>query len=61
MNAAELEIALHRRDAESYHVDLRFHLPASDADVRPAAREPGTAAPGPGRAAGRRRPSGPRP
>jgi hypothetical protein len=39
MTAAELEIALHRRDAESYHVDLRFHQPGSDADVRLANRE----------------------
>ena len=36
MNAVELEIALHRRDAESYNVDLRFVQPESDADVRPA-------------------------
>lgn len=39
MTTAELEIALHRRDAESYYVDLRFHQPGSDADVRPAYRD----------------------
>lgn len=38
MTAAELEIALHRRDAGSYHVDLRFRQPDSDADVRPSGK-----------------------
>ena len=38
-NAAELEISLHRRDADRYRVDLRFHQPDSEADVRPAAQE----------------------
>lgn len=36
MTTAELEIAIHRRDAESYNVDLRFVHPESDGDVRPA-------------------------
>lgn len=36
MMTAELEIAIHRRDTESYNVDLRFVHPESDSDVRPA-------------------------
>ncbi|MEM7129826.1 MAG: hypothetical protein AAF702_26065 [Chloroflexota bacterium] len=35
MNAAEIEIAIHRRNAESYNVDLRFVHPESEADTRP--------------------------
>ena len=31
---ADLEIGLHRRDADSYAVELRFSQPESDADVR---------------------------
>jgi hypothetical protein len=31
---ADLEISLHRRDADSYGVELRFNQPGSDADVR---------------------------
>jgi hypothetical protein len=33
---ADLELGLHRRDAESYAVELRFSHPESDADIRPA-------------------------
>ena len=32
--SADLEIGLHRYDAESYSVELRFSHPESDADVR---------------------------
>jgi hypothetical protein len=32
---AELEIGLHRRDSESYGVELRFSHPDGDADIRP--------------------------
>ena len=39
MNAAELQIALHRRDTESYNLDLGFTQPNSNADVRPACGE----------------------
>jgi hypothetical protein len=31
---ADLEIGLHRRDADSYGVGLRFSQPKSDAEVR---------------------------
>ena len=34
MSCADLEIGLHRRDADSYGVELRFSQPQSDADVR---------------------------
>jgi hypothetical protein len=33
-DCADLEIGLHRRDADSYGVELRFSQPGSDADVR---------------------------
>jgi len=35
-----MEIGLHRRDADSYRVELRFSQPESDADVRLAQRGP---------------------
>ncbi len=31
---ADLEIGLHRRDAENYVIELRFSQPESDADTR---------------------------
>jgi len=34
MEYAELEIAIHRRDIESYSLDLRFTAPDDDADIR---------------------------
>jgi CHAT domain/SIR2-like domain len=34
MPYADLEIGLHRRDADSYAVDMRFNQPDSDADIR---------------------------
>ena len=37
---AELEIGLHRRDADAYRVDLRFQQPGSEADVRLVDRDP---------------------
>ena len=37
---AELELGLHRRDADSYRVDLRFQQPGSEADVRLVDRTP---------------------
>ena len=37
---AELELGLHRRDADSYLVDLRFQQPGSEADVRLVDRTP---------------------
>ncbi|NTU85016.1 MAG: CHAT domain-containing protein, partial [Chloroflexales bacterium] len=40
-SAADLEIALHRREAEGYTAELRFTGPESDAEVRPGA--PGVA------------------
>jgi len=33
-DCADLEIGLHRRDADSYGVELRFSQPESDADIR---------------------------
>jgi hypothetical protein len=33
-DCADLEIALHRPDADSYRVELRFSQPESDADIR---------------------------
>ncbi len=32
--SADLEISLHRHDAESYLVEFRFSQPDSDADIR---------------------------
>jgi len=40
---ADLEIGLHRHDADSYRVELRFSQPESDADVRLAQRGPSLA------------------
>ena len=37
---ADLEIGLHRRDAESYAIELRFSQPKSDADTRLTANTP---------------------
>ena len=34
MGLAELEISLHRRDADTYTVELRYAAPDSDADIR---------------------------
>ena len=39
-NSADLEISLHRHDAESYLVEFRYSQPASDADIRLAQGEP---------------------
>ena len=43
MAYGELEIGLHRRDAEHYQVELRFSQPESDADVRLSRGEPALA------------------
>jgi hypothetical protein len=40
---ADLEIGLHRRDADSYTVELRFSQPESDSDVRLVQRGPSLA------------------
>ncbi|HSJ52289.1 MAG TPA: hypothetical protein VLC52_00965, partial [Anaerolineae bacterium] len=40
MSYGELEIGLHRRDAEHYRVELRFTPPGSDGDVRLSPGEP---------------------
>jgi hypothetical protein len=37
---AELEIGLHRRDSNSYAVELRFSQPESDADIRVGLGQP---------------------
>src|ERR1041385_3560892 len=34
MDYAELELALYRRDSETYSLELRFSQPESDADIR---------------------------
>jgi hypothetical protein len=38
--SADLEISLHRHDAESYLVEFRFSQPDSDADIRLSQGEP---------------------
>ena len=44
MNAyPNLEIGLHRRNADYYSIELHFSRPESDADVRLARREPSLA------------------
>lgn len=43
MAYADLELGLHRRDADSYVVELRFVQPDSDAEIRLAGAEPAVA------------------
>ena len=40
MDVVDLELGLHRRDAEAYEFEIRFSTPDSDAEARVAARVP---------------------